>query len=312
MKSEGFMVKLSFRYTKGSVLCLLAVFFAACSPLPPTPAVPPLIVTEIPPGYTRPIPTSSIPTLNPDLSCKQDSDCAFAYRTDTCCACGTITTRELVENTRFLRYIREPGGYRYQKWRLPQLVCPGVMCAPCFEPPFSLVCDNGQCREGRTWQEILPECDEDVEKGKWCRISAAAAAFKTGERDQAVTLCREVPGASGYGFPYAEDCLLNLASLIMKVDPRASADFCIKNMDEKLSTCLNEAGEALSHSDVQAGLALCREIVIENTNDRGQQDNCFHNIAMGVAPGDLEYARNICEMMSERVEDCKETAARQP
>jgi hypothetical protein len=33
---------------------------------------------------------------------------------------------------------------------------------------------------------------------------------------------------------------------------------------------------------------------------------------MGVAPGDLEYARNVCEMMSERVEDCKETAARQP
>jgi len=306
------MVKSPFRFTGGITLCLLTILFNACSPPTPSPASPFPVVTVIPADYTRPIPTSSIPTLNPDLTCNQDSDCAFAYRTDQCCACGAITIHNVVENTRFLRFVHEPEDYRYQKVRFPQLVCPNVMCAPCREPPFGLVCDAGTCRAARTWQEILSACDPDIEKGKWCRITAADTAFQAGENDQAVIICTDVPGDHSTSNPYSDECLLNLARTLKEKNPLASAAFCREHMGAGLSTCLNEAGEALSHSDLEAGLALCREIAIENANDRGQQDACFHNIAMGVAPKDLEYAKRICEMMSESVEDCMETAARQP
>jgi hypothetical protein len=306
------MVKSPFRFMGGITLCLLTILFNACSPPTPSPASPFPVVTVLPADYTRPIPTSSIPTLNPDLTCTQDSDCAFAYRTDTCCACGAITTHDVVENTRFLRYVHEPKDYRYQKVRFPQLVCPGVMCAPCREPPFGLVCDARTCREARTRQEILSACDPDIEKGKWCRITAADTALQAGDKNQAVAICADMKSASPYSIPYSEECLLNLARSLKEKDPLASAAFCREHMNEQLSTCLNEAGEALSHSDVEAGLALCSKIAIENTNDRGQQDACFHNIAMGVAPKDLEYAKRICELMSDRVEACKETAARQP
>jgi hypothetical protein len=312
MDSEGIMAKLPFRFPGGITLCLLTILFSACSPPTPSPASPFPVVTIIPADYTRPIQTSSVPTLNPDLTCDQVSDCAFAYRTDTCCACGAITNRNVVENTRFLRYVHEPEDYTYMKSRLPQLVCPGVMCAPCRELPFGLVCDAGSCREARTWQEILSACDSDMEKGKWCRITAAATALKAGDKYQAVTICTDMSGDHSSGNPYSEECFLNLARTLKEKDPLESAAFCRDHMHEQLSTCLNEAGEALSHSDLEAGLALCREIAIENTNARNQQDFCFHNIAMGVASKDLEYAKRICELMSERVQECKETAARQP
>jgi|WetSurSiteA1Bulk_404760.scaffolds.fasta_scaffold05830_2 hypothetical protein len=306
------MVKLPLRFLTGVAICLLTFLFTGCTRPTPTPALPLLIITALPPDYTRPIPTTPAPDLIPDLSCDQGSDCAFAYRTDRCCPCGEIYNREQVENTRTLRFVDEPEGHLYRKWRTPRLPCSGVMCAPCFAPPFGLVCDAGTCREVRTWQEILAVCDPDIEKGKWCRITAADTAFQAGERDQAVKICAEASGASSYGMHYSEECLMNLARILKEKDPLASAAFCREHMGAGLSTCLNEAGEALSHSDVEAGLALCREIAIESTNDRGQQDACFHNIAMGVAPKDLEYAKSICEMMSERVEDCKETAAREP
>jgi len=306
------MVKTPLRFIVGMILCLLAATISACAPPGPRPETPALIVTKIPADYTRPIPTSSIPDLIPNLSCKQVSDCAFAYRTDRCCPCGEIYNLEQVEDTRILRYVDEPEGHRYRKWRTPRLPCPGVMCAPCFAPPFGLVCDAGTCRGAQTWQEILSACDPDIEKGKWCRITAADTAFQAGENDQAVAICADVQGASTYGTPDSEECLLNLACTLKEKDPLASAAFCREHMHEQLSTCLNEAGEALSHSDVEEGLALCSEIVIKNTNDRNQQDACFHNIAMLVAPKDLEYAKSICEMISERVEECKETAVRQP
>jgi hypothetical protein len=305
------MVKLPLRFLGEIAICLVAVLVVGCTPPVPTPAPPVLIITALPPDYTRPIPTSLAPDLIPDLSCSQDSDCAFAYRTDRCCSCGEIYNREQVENTRTLRYANEPEGYYYKKWRMPKFPC-YVACAPCFPPPFGLVCDAGTCRGARTWQEILSACDLDAEKGRWCRITAAVTAFQAGDRDQAVAICTEMSGASPYGIPYSEECLLNIARAIKEKDPLASAAFCREHMGAGLSGCVNEAGEALSHSDVEAGLALCREIAVENTNDRGQQDACFHNIAMGVAPKDLEYAKRICELMSERVEQCKETAARQP
>jgi hypothetical protein len=305
------MAKIPLQFLGGMAISLLAVLLVGCTPPIPTPAPPVMIITALPPDYTRPIPPTLTPDLIPDLSCSQDSDCAFAYRTDRCCPCGAIYNREQVENTRCLRYADEPEGYRYRKWRTPRRSC-SVVCAPCYQPPLGLVCDAGTCREAQTWQEILSACDPDVEKGRWCRITAAVTAFQAGERDQAVAICADVPGAAPYGIPYSEECLLNLARTLKEKDPLASAAFCREHMDAQLITCLNEAGEALSHSDVEAGLALCREIAVENTNDRFQKDACFHNIAMGVAPKDLEYAQRICEMMSERVEDCKDTAARQP
>jgi outer membrane PBP1 activator LpoA protein len=179
-------------------------------------------------------------------------------------------------------------------------------------PPFGLVCDAGRCREAQTWDEILPTCSSQKEANAvdWCITYAAQSAFDAGETGQAVEICNQMQGGDG-DMPKSQQCLMQVARNIIEKDPREALDFCRANMDRTLAMCLNESGYALAKTDLDAGLAICTEIVPNYTDGQFQKDACYHNIAMIVAPQDLERAKQICEMMSADIEYCKETAAKQ-
>ena len=286
-------------------LFMLAPVFSGCSIVSPTPALPVSELTKQP-SQAQPAAT---PNLPPAVNCTADSDCVLAYRTDHCCACGSIYNREEVENNRRLRYVNEPEGYRYEEWRLPRRICLMMMCAPCPQPPFGLVCDAGACREVQTWQEIWSACGEiEYDQKIWCHVNAAQTAYQAGEEDQAVKICNDLQGNYPGGVDYAEDCILQVARTIMTNDPEASATFCRSHLTVLLSHCLNETAFAVGRTDVESALALCNEITIQTGNDQNQKNYCFHNVAMSVAKMDLEQARQICEMMSQDVEQCKTDA----
>ena len=275
-------------------LLAYALVLTSCLAPAPTPILPARQVI-IPVGT----PTENVPPapdLVPDLSCMTDSDCVFAYRTDRCCDCGQILNRTQVANDPRL-------GYVYGV-----LTCANVMCAPCREPPFGLVCAAGACREAQTWQEILPNCPQKTAHlVAWCFSKAALAAHQSGETEQAIAICNseDLVGTQG-----AEECHMQLARAIMAEDPRKAADFCRANTDSVLATCLGESAQELAKSDLEAGLALCAEISPQYSGDR-VQDICFNNIAMLVAPTDPARAQQICEQMSADIEQCKQTAGRQ-
>jgi len=172
--------------------CALAL--AACLDSNPTlaPTALPLEIlsTSGPPTYVSPT-----PDLIPDLSCSQDSDCALARRIDHCCSCGEIFNREQVENEPRLRYLFEPEGYHYERWRRLRMPweCATVMCEPCPMLPFGLVCDSGTCRAAQTWQEILAACPNQhpSQPVEWCYTSAAIAAGQSGDLKQAMHICEQ-------------------------------------------------------------------------------------------------------------------------
>ena len=277
-------------------LWLLAYALALTSCLEPAPTpILPAGQVIMPVGT----PTENIPPtpdLVPDLSCTTDSDCVFAYRTDRCCDCGQILNRTQVANDPRLGYV-----YGVRK-------CANVMCAPCREPPFVLVCHAGSCREAQTWQEILPNCPQKTAHlAAWCFSHAALAAHQSGETEQAIAICNS---EDLVGTQDAEECHMQLARAIMAEDPRKAADFCRANTDSFLATCLGESAQELAKSDLEAGLALCAEISPQYSGDR-TQDVCFNNIAMLVASTNPARAQQICEQMSADIEQCKQTADRQ-
>lgn len=244
--------------------------------------------------------TPALPDLVPDLNCATDSDCVFAYRSDRCCDCGQILNRTQVASDPRLGYVYH-GAQSLRS-------CANVMCAPCREPPFGLVCDAGSCREAQTWQEILPNCPQQAAHlVAWCFANVAVAAHRSGETEQAIAICssEDLVGVNG-----AEQCLMQLARTIMTEAPRQAADFCRANTaDGVLATCLGESARELAKSDLEAGLALCAEILLQYPEDRGR-DTCFNNIAMLVASTDPVRAQQICEQMSADIEQCKQAAGR--
>jgi hypothetical protein len=184
-------------HTRFRFACVLilgcALTLAACLRPTPTPAtvLPQLTVPVLAPTtYISPT-----PDLIPDLSCVENSDCALAYRTDRCCACAEIFNREQVENDPRLRYVFEPEGYRYTRWRNLHLPwgCANVMCAPCPPPPFGLWCDSGACRAAQPRQAILAACPAQPpsQPSDWCYTSAAIAAAQSGNLVQALSICEQ-------------------------------------------------------------------------------------------------------------------------
>jgi len=286
-------------------LLLLGWALSGCFPPPPTQAFPEQVVV-----LTLTAQPTDTPIATPDrshqLSCTIDSDCVLAYRTDQCCSCGSIYNRQTVEDDRRLRFVNEPQDYHYSKWRTPQKICPLVMCAPCPMPPFGLVCDANMCRAAQTWQEIWSACSNlEQDQKHWCVSNAAITAYQAVDENQAAIVCNSLEGNEGWGTPYSEDCLLQVARSIMSADPQASAAFCHAYMKALLSHCLNETAFAIGRKDINSALALCNEINIQNEDDRQQKDFCFHNVAMSVAKVDLVQARQICELMSQDIEQCK-------
>lgn len=290
----------------GSLLFLALVLSGCYPPGPQTVqvAIEVTAMTEQP--FPQPFAT---PDLSAQLSCVMDSDCVLAYRTDQCCACGAIYNVQTVAMDRHLRLVEEPPGYRYPKWRYPQKTCPQVMCAPCPMPPFGLICETNICREAQTWQEIWSACKGlEPDQKRWCHVHAAIIAYQAGEEEQAATICNGQEGSEYSEIPDAEDCLLQVARSAMKEDPHATASFCQAHLTVLLSNCLSETGFAIGRTDVEAALALCQEIAVTLESDRMQKNICFHNVAMSVAKVDLVRAQQICELMSQDIEQCKRDA----
>jgi hypothetical protein len=280
-------------------LLLISMMVSGCGKTGPTPVAPENIVLAITP---TPFPT---PENTPAAGCAQGSDCVFAYRADQCCDCGRIYNREEVESNRWLHYFKDED-YDYKKFRWPDKPCPGVMCSPCYQPPFALVCNAGTCREALTWQEILPACPQQGSQNEidWCYFSTAVTAYKAGEEEQAKSICKGMTGFAGGDVPKTQECLMQLARAILPTNPQRAVEFCRANLDRLLAMCLKESGETLGQTDVEAGLAVCTEISPDYADGRSQKDACYHNIAMTLAKKDIEQAKVICSKVSEDSQRC--------
>jgi len=290
--------------TLGRLLFIGSVI-SACLPVNPTPALPEYQVAGTLTAQPSPSPTV-LPDRSDELSCTQDSDCVLAYRTDQCCDCWSIYNRTTLDENRHLRLVDEPAGYKYAKWRCPQIPCPFVACAPCFNPPYGLVCDDLICRGAETWQEIMHACEAlPQDKQSYCYGNAAVTAYQNEGEEKAAGICTSLNGIETWGTPFSADCLLQVARLIMANDPQRSMLFCRSYMTTLQSNCLNESAYAIGSTDMEAGLAVCSEITGDSANDIQQKEFCFHNLAMTVAKADLARARQICAMMSGEVERCE-------
>jgi hypothetical protein len=290
--------------TLGS-LVILGLSISGCRPVNPTPALPEYQVFGTLTAQPSPSPTV-LPDRLDELSCSQDSDCVLAYRTDQCCDCWSIYNQKTVDDNRNLRLLDEPPGYKYAKWRCPQKPCPFIACAPCFNPPYGLVCDNNICRGVETWQENLNACRGlQQEKQGYCFGNAAVIAYQSEGEEQASRVCKSLEGTETWGTPFSEECLLQVARLMMNDNPKITVSFCRSYMALMQSNCLNETALALGKTDVSAALVVCNEIIVNSDSDLQQKDFCFHNLAMSVAEDDLVQARQICEMVSGDVEQCK-------
>lgn len=288
----------------GSLL-MLGLFLGGCLPLKGTPALQAELVygtlTAKPPATP-----TELPDRSEELSCSQGSDCVLAYRTDQCCSCWSIYNQDTVDADRHLRLLNEPSGYKYAKWRCPSKVCPFIACAPCFNPPYGLVCDGGLCRGVETWQENLNACrDLPPEKQGYCLGNAAVIAYQTDGTEQAASVCNSLAGMETWGTPFSEECLLQVARLMMTDDPHSAVLFCRSYATILQSNCLNETAFAMGKTDLPAALAVCDGIQVNGTNDIQQKNFCFHNLAMSIAVSDLAKARQICERVSQGVEQCR-------
>ena len=287
----------------GSLL-LIASFISGCFPVNPTPALPEYQVAGT--LTARPAPSPTILSDRSDqLSCTQDSDCVLAYRTDQCCDCWSIYNRTTVDENRNLRLRDEPAGYKYAKWRCPQIPCPFVACAPCFNPPYGLVCDDLICRGAEAWQEILHACQVlPQDKQSYCYGNAAITTYQDEGEEQAAIICTSLEGIETWGIPFSADCLLQVARLIMADDPQRSTLFCRSYMTTLQSNCLNKAAYAIGSTDMDSALTVCNEITVNGDSDLEQKDFCFHNLAMTAAKTDLARALQICGWVSREVEKC--------
>lgn len=286
-------------------LLITGSLLSGCRFVDPTPALPEHLAFGTQTAQPAPSPTFSLDRSD-ELSCSQDDDCVLAYHTDQCCDCWSIYNQKTVDDNRNLRLLDEPPGYKYVKWRCPQKLCPFVFCAPCINPPFGLVCDGKKCRGAESWQEIWQACKNlPQDRQSYCFGEAAITAFQFEGEEQAAVACKSLEGTETWGTPSSEECLLQVARSMMVDDPKKTVSFCRSNMKILQSNCLDEAALALGSTDVTEALAVCSEITVDHNHDLEQKDYCFHNLAMVVAKKDLVEARQICEMVSRNVEQCK-------
>lgn len=295
----------------GVLLCLFAL--TTCAPPELTPVVvQPIIVIDL----TDALPGSPTPDFVRDLTCADESDCVLAYRSDLCCDCDEIYSRAQVENDPRLRFSDETKECCYKtpriepnrRWR-----CPDVMCAPCQAPPVGLVCDSGACRAAQFWREILPLCplQEQGQMANGCYYRAALDAAQAGEASQAASVCAGFPVNIVGEAVDTEQCLLALARALMEQNPYQAVDFCRADAGFILARCLAESAREVAKKDLNAGLSLCAEISAQPESDGYYRDTCFHSIALLIAHAEPERARQICEQMSGRVDECKKNVGNQ-
>jgi hypothetical protein len=132
-----------------------------------------------------------------------------------------------------------------------------------------------------------------------------------GEASQAAFVCAEFPANIVGEKIETEQCLIALARAFLEQNPYKAVDFCRADAGLVLARCLAESAREVAKKDLNVGLSLCAEISAQSESDRYYRDTCFHSIALLVAPADLEHARQICEQMSDYVDECKKNIGNQ-
>jgi hypothetical protein len=280
-------------FPKISLVIFSMMVLAACTSLPP-----------------------ALPELTPETACHDRGQCVWAVRLDRCCDCGGIYTLQQVENDPRLLLPQEPN-YEYPVERIETPAeCQNVVCAPCMEPPFGLLCADGNCREPETAAKILSICSDvtDPHRREWCSITAAGAALDQQGIDQAVQICSQIQGSGMDGLPEGETCILSMARALMDHDPEhrerpnplASVDLCRAELIVLQGTCLYEAAQVMSQSDFQLALQTCESIPLDDDNNRWQQNACFDFLAYTIAPADYERAAALCQRSMDLEQTCLE------
>lgn len=261
------------------------------------------------------MPSSPLPELTPQTACQNASQCVWAVRLDRCCDCGGIYTLEQVENDPRLLLTSQRYEYEYPVKRIkPAVECQKVMCEPCMEPPFGLLCEAGNCLEPETAAEILSICSNvpDSQRRERCPIIAAGAALNQQGWAEGVEICKQIPGNGIDGLPLRETCTLSLARAIMthhpdfadRPDPWTSVDLCRAELEFLQGTCLYEAAQVISRTDFEPALQLCESIPVDEEYNLWQRSACFDYLAYTIAPSDYELAVDLCQRTMDLEQSC--------
>ncbi len=237
--------------------------------------------------------------MEEDIECNNDSDCVVAIRLDRCCDCPSVYPKKEVEDDPNL--VVYESGKDYSAIRTVD--CGRIMCTPCPPLPLGAVCSNNTCQEPRTWEEILRVCPD-------CYFQASRAAYKQDNLSKAIELCDLITSKDFHGIDDRENCLLNIARLMMENDTDKAVSFCSEHLDKRKGVCLREVAEEIAETDIEKALEICDCIVDDPSLGYSPKDNCYHNIAVEAREMNESRALEICEMMSERSEECKELILR--
>jgi hypothetical protein len=254
-----------------------------------------------------------LPELTPQTACESASHCVWAVRLDRCCDCGGIYTLQQVENDP--RLLLPSRDYDYSLERIhPQAECQNVVCAPCMEPPYGLLCDHGNCREPRTAAEILGICPtiSDPHRREWCQVSAAMVVLDQQGLKEAVDICDQLQGNALDGIPLRESCILSLARVIMdqhpghveRPDPWTSVDLCRAELTVLHGSCLYEAAQVISQTEFEPALQVCESIYTDDEYNLWQRNACIDYMAYILAPKDYERAVTLCQRTMDLEQSC--------
>ena len=260
-------------------------------------------------------PSPPLPGLTPQTGCQDVLQCVWAIRLDRCCDCGGIYTLQQVENDPRLLLSSQRYDYNYpvERIQLPD-ECQNVVCAPCMEPPFGLLCEGGNCREPETAAEILSICPNvsDPLYRERCPAIAAAVALDQQGPAEAVEICNQIPGSGQDGLPLRETCILDLSRTIMsqppilteRPDPWTAVDLCRTELTDLEGICLYESAQVISQTEFEPALQLCESISTDDEYNLWQRHACFDYLAYLIAPTDYDRAVSLCQRSMELEESC--------
>jgi hypothetical protein len=262
-------------------------------------------------------PSPPLPELTPQTVCQDTSECVWAVRLDRCCDCGNIYTLQQVETDPRLLLWPQRYDYDYavERARLP-VECQNVVCAPCMEPPFGLLCNAGNCRPPQTAAEMLGICPNvsNPSQQEWCMITAAGVALNQQGLASAVEICNQFQGTGMDGVPLQETCILSQARTVMnqhpdypdRPDPWTSVDLCRAELTTLQGICLYEAAQVISQTEFEPALQVCESIPVDDEYNSWHRDACLDFLAYTIAQSDYDRAVSLCQYTENLEETCLE------
>lgn len=146
------------------------------------------------------------------------------------------------------------------------------------------------CKNPETWEEILSICPN-------CYFQASTAAYSQNDLIKAIEICN-----SGDTLKHKDECVLGIAGVALyKNNLEDAENICYNYLVDSKEICLRELAEKIAEFDVDEGENACGKIQTVRI-----RDNCYHNIAVIARQTNETRALELCEMMSSRVEDCKD------